>query len=183
MLLAAGALVTSWRAVGEKKAQQPYNNFLDKGIISMAQATDDLKARRKAKPEFRNINVFKDVRTYRLPLAGFVSILHRVSGLLMLVLLPVIIWLFEHSVTSQISFGQFQAALAWAPVANFPIVKLIVLALFWAFTHHLFAGIRHIYIDVSHQLSKDMGRKTALAVLIPSVALTLVFAAKLFGLF
>jgi succinate dehydrogenase / fumarate reductase cytochrome b subunit len=47
----------------------------------------------------------------------------------------------------------------------------------------LFAGIRHIYIDVSHQLSKDMGRKTALAVLIPSVALTLVFAAKLFGLF
>ena len=81
----------------------------------MAQASDDLKARRKAKPEFRNINVFKDVRTYRLPLAGFVSILHRVSGLLMFVLLPLIIWLFEHSVSSEISFGQFQAALAWHP--------------------------------------------------------------------
>jgi succinate dehydrogenase / fumarate reductase cytochrome b subunit len=149
----------------------------------MAQASDDLKARRKAKPEFRNINVFKDVPTYRLPLAGIVSILHRVSGLLMLVLLPLIVWLFEHSVTSQISFGQFQAALAWAPVAGLPILKVIVVALFWAFAHHLFAGIRHIYIDVSHQLSKDMGRKTALAVLIPSVALTLAFAAKLFGLF
>lgn len=149
----------------------------------MAQASDDLKARRKAKPEFRNINVFKDVRTYRLPLAAFVSILHRVSGLLMLILLPLIIWLFEHSVTSQISFGQFQAALAWAPVVNFPIVKVFVLALFWAFSHHLFAGIRHIYIDVSHKLSKDFGRQSALSVLILSVPLTLVFAAKLFGLF
>ena len=148
----------------------------------MAQASDDLKARRKAKPEFRNINVFKDVPSYRLPLAGIVSILQRISGLLMLVLLPVIIWLFEHSVTSQISFGQFQAAFAYT-VLGLPLLKLVALALFWAFAHHLFAGLRHIYIDVGHKLTKEFGRKSALAVLIPSVALTLVFAAKLFGLF
>ena len=46
------------------------------------------------RPEFRNINAFKDLTTYRLPAAGIVSILHRVSGLLMFLLLPfVILWI------------------------------------------------------------------------------------------
>ena len=49
----------------------------------------------KPRPEFRNINIFNDVRTYRLPLAGWVSILHRASGALMFLLLPFIIWLFD----------------------------------------------------------------------------------------
>jgi succinate dehydrogenase / fumarate reductase cytochrome b subunit len=47
------------------------------------------------RPEFRNINAFTDLPTYRLPPAGWVSILHRVSGALMFVLLPFIIWLFD----------------------------------------------------------------------------------------
>lgn len=148
----------------------------------MTQASDDLKARRKAKPEFRNINVFTDVPSYRLPLAGVVSILHRISGVLMFVFLPLLIWLFEHSVTSEISFGQFQAAVAWAP-AGIPLVKLIAIVLFWAFCHHLLAGIRHLVLDITHCVTKTVGRRTALGVLIPSVLLTLVFAAKLFGLF
>ncbi len=149
----------------------------------MAQASDDLKARRKAKPEFRNINVFKDVRTYRLPLAGVTSILHRISGVLMLAFLPLTVWLFEHSVSSQISFGQFQALFAWAPVAGIPVMKLLAVVLFWAFCHHMLAGIRHLVLDITHCVSKDMGRKTALAVIIPAVLLALVFAAKIFGLF
>ena len=58
------------------------------------------------RPEFRNINAFKDLTTYRLPAAGWVSILHRVSGLLMFLLLPLIVWLFDTSVSSEISYEQ-----------------------------------------------------------------------------
>ena len=64
----------------------------------------------KKRPEFRNINALSDLPTYRLPAAGIVSILHRVSGVLMFVLLPFIIWMFDTSLSSEISFAQFRAA-------------------------------------------------------------------------
>ena len=66
---------------------------------------------RAPRPEFRNIHAFKDLPSYRLPLAGIVSILHRISGALMFVLLPFIIWLFDKSVSSEISFAEFKSAL------------------------------------------------------------------------
>jgi succinate dehydrogenase / fumarate reductase cytochrome b subunit len=62
------------------------------------------------RPEFRNINAFRDLPTYRLPAPGWVSILHRVSGVLMFVLLPFIIWMFDTSVSSELSFARFRAA-------------------------------------------------------------------------
>ena len=87
----------------------------------------------KPRPQYRNLNLFTDVRTYRLPLAGLVSILHRVSGFLMFLLLPFIIWLFDKSISSEISFGQFSAAFS-AGLWIFPgwFVKLVVLALIWS---------------------------------------------------
>jgi hypothetical protein len=62
------------------------------------------------RPEFRNINAFADLPSYRLPAAGWVSILHRISGALMFLLLPFIIWLFDKSISSEISFAKFKAA-------------------------------------------------------------------------
>ena len=79
-------------------------------------------------PEFRNIHVF-DLMKYRLPWAGKVSILHRVSGLLMFLLIPFVLYLLDKSITSEISFEVFKAFLA------LPLVKLIVLALIWAYMH------------------------------------------------
>ena len=64
----------------------------------------------KQRPEFRNINAITDLTTYRLPPAGWVSILHRVSGAILFLLLPFIIWLFDTSVTSEISFARFSSA-------------------------------------------------------------------------
>ena len=138
----------------------------------------------KPRPEFRNINIFTDVRTYRLPLAGWVSILHRASGALMFLLLPFIIWLFDKSISSEISFGQFSAAFS-AGLGVFPawFVKLVVLALIWAYLHHLLAGVRHLYLDVSHRTTKTFGRQSAVATIGASVLLTLVLGAKLFGLY
>ena len=68
--------------------------------------------------EFRNIHALTDLPTYRLPPAGWVSILHRVSGALMFVLMPFIIWMFDTSVSSEISYARFKAVfnrLAFAP--------------------------------------------------------------------
>jgi succinate dehydrogenase / fumarate reductase cytochrome b subunit len=134
----------------------------------------------KKRPEFRNINAFKDLTTYRLPLAGWVSILHRVSGAMMFLLLPLIVWLFDASVSSEISYDRFNAAfsgnLAW-------LLKLVVLALIWAYLHHLIAGLRHLYMDVNHAVSKEFGKSSAIVTLALSIGLTLVLGAKLFGLY
>src|SRR5438552_17154761 len=84
----------------------------------------------KKRPEFRNINALSDLPTYRLPAAGWVSILHRVSGVLMFVLLPFIIWMFDASISSEFSFAKFRSAfgngLGFVP--GF-FIKLVVLAL------------------------------------------------------
>jgi len=138
----------------------------------------------KPRPQYRNLNLFTDVRTYRLPLAGLVSILHRVSGFLMFVLLPFIIWLFDKSISSEISFGQFSAAFS-AGLWIFPgwFIKLVVLALIWSYLHHLFASVRHLYLDVSHRTTKEFGRHSAATVLVASLALTVILGAKLFGLY
>ena len=139
----------------------------------------------KKRPEFRNINAFTDLTTYRLPPAGWVSILHRVSGLIMFLLLPFIIWMFDTSVSSEISFGKFAAAfnvgLGFVPGW---FIKLVALALIWSYLHHLIAGLRHLWMDVSHSaVTKEFGKSSALFVLVVSIALTLVLGAKLFGLY
>jgi succinate dehydrogenase / fumarate reductase, cytochrome b subunit len=137
------------------------------------------------RPEFRNINAFRDLPTYRLPAPGWVSILHRVSGVLMFVLLPFIIWMFDTSVTSEVSFARFRSAftngLGFVPGW---FVKLVVLALIWAYLHHVFAGVRHLWMDVSHAATtKQFGGSSAKVVLVASIVLTVVLAAKLFGLY
>lgn len=138
----------------------------------------------KKRPEFRNINAFKDLTTYRLPLAGWVSILHRASGGLMFLLLPLIVWLFDTSVSSEISYETFQAAFT-VGLGVFPgwFIKLVVLALIWAYLHHLIAGLRHLYMDMFHAVSKEFGKSSAVFTLAISIGLTLVLGAKLFGLY
>jgi succinate dehydrogenase / fumarate reductase cytochrome b subunit len=138
----------------------------------------------KKRPEFRNINAFKDLTTYRLPAAGWVSILHRASGGLMFILLPLIVWLFDTSVSSEISFERFSAAFT-AGIGFVPgwFFKLVVLALIWAYLHHLMAGIRHLYMDTFHAVTKEFGKSSAIVTLVLSIGLTLVLGAKLFGLY
>jgi succinate dehydrogenase / fumarate reductase cytochrome b subunit len=136
----------------------------------------------KPRPEFRNLNLFTDIRTYRMPLAGWVSILHRVSGALIFVLLPFVIWLFDKSVSSAISFGQFSAAFS-AGLWIFPgwLVKLVALALMWSYLHHFCAGLRYLYMDATHATSKEFGRTSSIWVLAVSLLLAVVCGAKLFG--
>ena len=138
----------------------------------------------KTRPVFRNINAFKDLPSYRLPAAGWVSILHRISGALMFVLLPFIIWLFDKSVSSEISFAKFKSALNLG-VGIYPgwFIQLTLLALIWAYLHHLIAGLRHLYMDATHSVSREFGRSSAVFTLSASIGLTVLLGAKLFGLY
>jgi len=138
----------------------------------------------KKRPEFRNINALSDLPTYRLPVAGWVSILHRISGMLMFLLMPLIIWLFDNSITSEVSFarfsGAFDAGLGFVPGW---FMKLVALALIWAYLHHFIAGLRHLYMDVCHAVSKEFGKSSAMVTLTLSLGLTAVLGAKLFGIY
>jgi succinate dehydrogenase / fumarate reductase, cytochrome b subunit len=130
----------------------------------------------KNRPQFRNIHVTQ-LMHYRLPLAGVVSILHRISGALMFLLLPFVLYLLEQSITSEISFNSMRS------FVSHPLAKLIILALAWAYLHHFAAGIRHLFMDMHMALSKDGSRHSAASVLAISLFLTLLVALKLFGVF
>ena len=134
----------------------------------------------KSRPVYRNIHV-TDLRHYRLPPAGIVSILHRVSGALMFVLMPFIMWMFDTSLTSEISYSQFTAVFAYGTgfVPGW-FFKLVALALIWAYLHHFIAGVRHLWMDATHAVTKEFGHSSALFTLIASVLLTLVLGTKLF---
>jgi succinate dehydrogenase / fumarate reductase cytochrome b subunit len=139
----------------------------------------------RPRPEFRNIHALRDLPTYRLPAPGIVSILHRISGVLMFLLMPFIIWMFDASVSSEISFARFRAAFdGTLGVVPGWFVKLVALALIWAYLHHFIAGLRHLWMDMSHKaVSKSFGGTSAKATLISSLLLTVVLGAKLFGLY
>jgi succinate dehydrogenase / fumarate reductase cytochrome b subunit len=130
-----------------------------------------------ARPRFRNIDVGQ-ILQYRLPPAGIVSILHRVSGaLLFLVGLPFVLYCLQISLGNDASFAKFRA------LASNPFIKLVFLGLIWGYLHHFCAGIRYLLLDLHVGTEKDQARTSSYAVLAVSLALTLIFALKLFGAF
>ncbi|MFZ6642139.1 succinate dehydrogenase, cytochrome b556 subunit [Undibacterium sp. TC4M20W] len=130
----------------------------------------------RTKPRFGVMRLI-DATGYRLPLAGFVSILHRASGMLMFLLLPFILYLLDKSLTSEATFAELQA------LTSGVFVKLIILALSWAYLHHFCAGVRHLLMDLHYGLDKDSARQSAVSVLAISLVLAALIALKLFGVF
>ncbi|MFG6439666.1 succinate dehydrogenase, cytochrome b556 subunit [Roseateles sp. LKC17W] len=137
----------------------------------------------KTRPVYTNIHVTQIVG-YRLPPAGIVSILHRVSGVLMFLLLPFVVWMLDASLSSEISYDAFTNVFV-AGVAGLPawFLKLVVLGLLWGYLHHFIAGVRHLWMDATHSVSKAQGHNSAVITLVLSIGLTLVLGAKLFGLY
>ena len=134
----------------------------------------------KQRPIYRNIHI-SQLPHYRLPLAGWVSILHRLSGALLALLLPFIIWMFDTSVTSEVSYAEFTSVFSagWGVLPGW-FFKLVALALIWAFVQHLVGGLRHVWMDVTHAVDKEFGRRSALFTLVASALLTLALGYKLF---
>ncbi|GLR26622.1 MULTISPECIES: succinate dehydrogenase, cytochrome b556 subunit [Limnobacter] len=131
----------------------------------------------KKRPEYRNIHVTQILK-YRLPLAGKLSILHRVSGAILFLALPVVLLpLFDKSLTSELSFQDMQGL-----VSN-PLVKIVLLGLIWSYMHHFCAGIRYLMLDAHMGTDKYAAQKSAGVVFAVSLSLTALFGLKLFGVF
>jgi len=100
----------------------------------------------------------------------------------MFVLMPVIMWIFDSTVSSEISYNRFRHVFSTG--ATGILLKLVALALIWAYLHHFTAGLRHLWMDVSHKaVSKSFGGSSAKFTLVFSLVLTVILAAKLFGLY
>ena len=139
----------------------------------MVDAQQDVK---KDRPVYRNIGLAQLVK-YRLPWAGKVSILHRISGAAVFLLLPFILYLFDQSLASELSYQKFQAF-----TGSF-FVKIICLGLIWAFLHHFCAGIRYLLLDLEIGVEKSEANRSAIIVFSLGLALTAVVGLKLFGLY
>jgi succinate dehydrogenase / fumarate reductase cytochrome b subunit len=109
----------------------------------------------------------------RLPLAGIASILHRVSGAGMFLMLPVLVYLLQLSLGSSDDFARLREILSWIPV------RLVLFGLLWALLHHFCMGIRILLIDIHVGVEKQAAALSAKIVLAVSLFLTLVLGAKL----
>ena len=130
----------------------------------------------KSRPEFRNIHV-SQLLQYKLPPPGLVSIMHRISGAALFLLLPFILWLFDLSLTSELSYARL------AQVGSNVLVKVVLVGLAWAYLHHLIAGVRYLMLDLHVGLDKPVARTSALVVYWISLPLSLIAALKIFGAF
>ena len=137
------------------------------------------EAQKKGRPVIRNVD-FGDITYrgyYKQPPSAIVSILHRVSGAGMFLMLPFLLYLLQESLRSEISFYHFGG------IVDNVFTKIILLGLIWAYAHHFTAGVRHLFMDNHLALDKDAAQKTARWVLVISLVLTALCGLKLFGVF
>jgi len=116
-----------------------------------------------AKPRPKHLNLMQ----IRLPIAGIVSIMHRVSGAVLFLLLPLLLWLFQASLESTATFAEFRK------VVTHPLMKLVLLGLLWGYLHHLFAGLRHLFLDLDLGTELETARLSSIIVLVAGIVLTL----------
>lgn len=109
----------------------------------------------------------------RLPLPGIVSILHRVSGLLLFIALPLLLLMLQYSLRSIETYTQLMDVLA-----N-PLLKLMLLGLLWAFMHHFCAGLRYLAIDLHLVRDLAQARNSSKVVMLVSLAVTIFVGVKL----
>lgn len=109
----------------------------------------------------------------RLPLPGFVSILHRLSGLLLFMALPFLLLMLQYSLRSIETYTQLMAVL------EYPLAKLLLLGLLWAFLHHFCAGLRYLAIDLDYGVKLAQARASSKAVLAASLLLTVLLGVRL----
>ena len=115
------------------------------------------------------LNLFK----IRLPLPGVVSILHRASGALLFLLLPLLLYGLQQSLASEEGFAAMRSWLGQ------PLPRLALLGVIWAYLHHFCAGLRHLALDLDIGVELPQARFSARLVLVASIAATLLIGARL----
>jgi succinate dehydrogenase / fumarate reductase cytochrome b subunit len=119
--------------------------------------------------------VYLNLLRIYLPLAGWVSVLHRVSGALLFLAFPVGVWGLSVSLSGEDGFQRTADCFA------FPLARLLLLLVIWALAHHGFAGLRHLALDVHWGLELRCARQSSIAVLLATALVTLFAAWRLFA--
>jgi succinate dehydrogenase / fumarate reductase cytochrome b subunit len=117
--------------------------------------------------------VYLNLAQIRLPLPAFISILHRISGALLFASGVWLLFMLDRSLVSEAGFQSVRHYLA------FPVVKLALLVLVWAFCHHFCAGIRYLFLDLNKGVDLPAARMSSWVVLVVSLAFTAYLGAKL----
>jgi len=116
---------------------------------------------------------YLDLLRIRLPVPGFVSILHRISGAGLFLFAGVLLYLFQLSLQSPESHEHLLA------LADHWLVKLFLTGMLWALLHHFFAGLRFLLLDIHVFGELRQARATSWIVLAASLALTVLLGAGL----
>lgn len=117
-----------------------------------------------AKPRPRHLNLMQ----IRQPMPAIISIMHRISGAVLFLLIPLLLWLFQASLESPATFADFRSVVAH------PLMKLVLLGLLWGYLHHLLAGLRHLFLDLDIGTNLGAARLTSMIVFAAGIVLTLV---------
>jgi len=119
---------------------------------------------RKARPKYLSLSAL--LFEIRLPLPGWISILHRISGLLLFAAVLWLLFMLDRSLASEAGFESIRR------YVDLPVVKLVLLVLIWSYCHHFCAGIRFLFLDLDKGVDLPTARLTSLVTLVVSLALT-----------
>jgi len=109
---------------------------------------------RKDRPKY--LNLFR----IKLPITGIVSFGHRVSGVLLVLSIPIWLYLLETSLQSE---QDFHETLKLTDSFLFTVMAIVI---FWSLVHHFFAGIRFLLLDLDIAIEKESAKKAAKSVLL-----------------
>lgn len=109
----------------------------------------------------KNLNLF----TIHQPVPAIVSILHRISGFILFLVIPLLLWGLRLSLASQQDFDQLREYL------SSPVAKIIIWGCLAAFIYHFVAGIRHLLLDMNIGVELKGGRLSAVLTIIISIIL------------
>jgi succinate dehydrogenase / fumarate reductase cytochrome b subunit len=126
---------------------------------------------KKARPKYLSLAAL--LFEIRLPLAGWVSILHRVSGALLFLATVWLLFLLDRSLASESGFESVRG------YTSHPLVKVALLVLIWSYCHHFCAGIRFLFLDIHKGIDKETSRLTSIVVIVAGLALAALFGARL----
>jgi succinate dehydrogenase / fumarate reductase cytochrome b subunit len=121
-------------------------------------------------PKKNNRPVFLDLARIRLPIMALISIAHRVAGMVLFLSIPFAIYLLDLSLGGQLGYNHVQGLLGHVPI------KIVVILIFWALAHHVFAGVRVLLIDFGVGVERDEARRTAWVIAIGSSVSLLMIA-------
>jgi succinate dehydrogenase / fumarate reductase, cytochrome b subunit len=111
--------------------------------------------------------VYLNLVKLRLPVTGVVSIIHRITGVLLVLLFPAAMYLLQRSLQSE---GAYTAMITWL---SGPASKVLLLAISWFFLQHFFSGVRHLFLDIDIGIDSVSARRTAWLTLILSAAIVI----------